>query len=217
MVFQITPCLNPCEETMKKKMFSGLGSSAAAVFTAVFALFFAVSSAGAAEVGDVTLPDEIRVEGEKLVLNGAGLREKFFVDIYAAGLYLRQPEKDHEKIMAADETMALKIRILSGMIDSEKFTEAALEGFDEATDGNTGPIQDEIDLFLSAFAEEIEKGDEFDIHYVSGEGTKVYKNQEDDPEVVVSGMPVKQALFGIWVSNRSERNLQKLREKLLDL
>ncbi len=202
---------------MKKNMFSGSGNSAAAVFTAVFALFFAVSAAGAAEAGDVTLPDEIRVEGEKLILNGAGIREKFFVDIYAAGLYLRQPEKDHEKIMAADETMALKIRILSGMIDSEKFTDAALEGFDEATDGNTGPIQDEIDLFLSAFAEEIEKGDEFDIHYVSGEGTKVYKNQEDDPEVVVRGMPVKQALFGIWVSNRSERNLQKLREKLLDL
>ncbi|MFW6333666.1 MAG: chalcone isomerase family protein [Desulfosalsimonas sp.] len=202
---------------MKKKMFSGLKNSAAAVFTAVLALVFTVSSAGAAEVGDTTLPDEVRVEGEELVLNGAGIREKFYLDVYAAGLYLRQPEKDHKKIMAADETMALKIRILSSMIGSKKFKEAALEGFEEATDGNTDPIQDEIDLFLSAFSEEIEKGDEFDIHYIRGEGTKVYKNQRDDPEVVVPGMPVKQALFGIWISNRSEKNLQKLRKELLGL
>ncbi|MFP4649774.1 MAG: chalcone isomerase family protein [Desulfobacterales bacterium] len=202
---------------MKKKMFSGLKNSAAAVFTAVLALVFTVSSAGAAEVGDETLPDEVRVEGEELVLNGAGIREKFYLDVYAAGLYLRQPEKDHEKIMAADETMALKIRILSSMIGSKKFKEAALEGFEEATDGNTDPIQDEIDLFLSAFSGEIEKGDEFDIHYIRGEGTKVYKNQRDDPEVVVPGMPVKQALFGIWISNRSEENLQKLRKELLGL
>ncbi|MFP4159329.1 MAG: chalcone isomerase family protein [Desulfobacterales bacterium] len=184
---------------------------------AVLALVFTVSSAGAAEVGDETIPDEVRVEGEELVLNGAGIREKFYLDVYAAGLYLRQPEKDHEKIMAADETMALKIRILSSMIGSKKFKEAALEGFEEATDGNTDPIQDEIDLFLSAFSGEIEKGDEFDIHYIRGEGTKVYKNQRDDPEVVVPGMPVKQALFGIWISNRSEENLQKLRKELLGL
>lgn len=202
---------------MKKKMFSGLKNSAAAVFMAVLALVFTVSSAGAAEVGDETIPDEVRVEGEELVLNGAGIREKFYLDVYAAGLYLRQPEKDHEKIMAADETMALKIRILSSMIGSKKFKEAALEGFEEATDGNTDPIQDEIDLFLSAFSGEIEKGDEFDIHYIRGEGTKVYKNQRDDPEVVVPGMPVKQALFGIWISNRSEENLQKLRKELLGL
>ncbi|MFW6081378.1 MAG: chalcone isomerase family protein [Desulfosalsimonas sp.] len=198
-------------------IFPGFRKAAAAAFTTVFVLFSAVSFAGAAEVGDATLPDKISVEGRELVLNGAGLRKKLFIDVYAAGLYLRQPEKDHEKIMAADETMALKIKILTGMLSSEKFTEAALEGFEEATNGNTGPIQDEIDLFISAFDEEIEKGDEFDIHYVGGEGTKVYKNQRDEPEVVVPGMPVKKALFGIWISNRSEKNLQKLREKLLDL
>ncbi|MCF8029076.1 MAG: chalcone isomerase family protein [Desulfobacteraceae bacterium] len=184
---------------------------------AVFAVSGMPAPADAAEVGGVTLPDEIEVAGEKLVLNGAGVREKYFfgADVYAAGLYLKEPSTDAEQIISADETMALKIHILTGMLDSENFTEATLTGFDESTDGNTAPIQDEIDLFITAFAEEINPNDVFDIQYIPGEGVKVFKNQKSKPAVVVPGMPVKEALFGIWLSQRTEKHLQELRKDLL--
>ncbi|MFP3980692.1 MAG: chalcone isomerase family protein [Desulfobacterales bacterium] len=201
---------------MKRFLF-WTGCCITGILIAVFAVSGVPEIANAAEVGGVTLPNEIEVAGEKLVLNGAGVREKFFIglDIYAAGLYLKEPSADAEQIIAADETMALKIHILSGMLDSEKFTEATLTGFEESTDGNTEPIQDEIDLFITAFAEEINKEDVFDIQYIPEAGVEVFKNQRNKPAVVVPGMPVKEALFGIWLSDRSEKHLQELRKDLL--
>jgi len=42
------------------------------------------------QVGDATLPDTVTFSGDDLTINGAGLREKFFFDIYAGGLYLKK-------------------------------------------------------------------------------------------------------------------------------
>lgn len=183
----------------------------------IMVFFLMVPLAGAAEVHGVTMPDTITVAGEQLVLNGAGLREKYIVgiDVYVAGLYLKAPSTDAEAIINADDTMALKIEIVTGMVDSEKFTESTIVGFEEATNGNTAPIQEEIDLFLTAFAEEINKGDVFDIYYIKDVGTKVFKNGRSEPEVVVPGYAVKKALFGIWLGDRKEKHLQVLARDLL--
>ena len=179
------------------------------------------SIASAVTVGKVTLPDSITVAGENLVLNGAGIREKKVVlvnvGLYAAGLYLNNKTSDAQAIIDADETMALKIQIISSLITSERFVEAAVAGFEEATGGNTAPIQKEIDMFLSVFAEEIKPDDVFDIQYVKGVGTKVYKNGKAEPEVVVAGLPIKKALFGIWLAPRTEKAMQNLGKDLLGL
>ena len=52
--------------------------------TALLLSFWAWS----AELAGVTLPNTTEVAGETLKLNGIGLREKFWIDIYAAALYL---------------------------------------------------------------------------------------------------------------------------------
>jgi hypothetical protein len=44
----------------------------------------------AGTLADVTLPDTVQVGGRTLVLNGLGLRKKFVVKVYVAGLYLEQ-------------------------------------------------------------------------------------------------------------------------------
>lgn len=41
----------------------------------------------AVQVGSSQFADKLTKEGTELVLNGAGLREIFFVDVYSAGLY----------------------------------------------------------------------------------------------------------------------------------
>ena len=54
-----------------------------------------ISLAGAqTEVGDATLPNTMSLEGADLVLNGAGLREKLWIDLYAGGLYLPSKSSD---------------------------------------------------------------------------------------------------------------------------
>ncbi len=175
--------------------------------------------AGAVEVGGATLPDTVTLKGQELVLNGAGIREKYVigVDVYAAGLYLKEKCTDADKIINANEPMLLKIKILTGLVSSEKFKEHTLKGFEESTGGNTAPIKDEINFFMKAFAKEINKGDLFDISYMPGQGIKVFKNNKPEPEVVVTegGMTLKSALFGIWIGERTEKRPQELAADLL--
>lgn len=181
--------------------------------------FVLVSLSEAAVVGKVDVPDTMDVGTEKLILNGAGVREKkiAFVnkDIYVAGLYLKQKSSNAEEILAADETMALRIKIISGLITSDRFTEHARGGFEESTNGNTDAIRSEIDLFLNTFGEKIKKGDLFEIVYKKGVGVQTFKNGNKTAVVTIPGYKIKPALFGIWIGKRSEKNLQILADELL--
>ena len=95
--------------------------------------------------------------------------------------------------------MAVRLHIISSMINSENMSEAINEGFVKSTGGNTAPIKDKIDAFIKVFAEPIKVDDIFKLVYVAGEGVKIYKN--DVYKSTVSGLDFKKALFGIWLGN----------------
>lgn len=176
------------------------------VLTLVLAL---VPMAQAREVAGVEIPETMNTEGTELALNGAGVRTKWFMDIYAGGLYLQQPSQDAQAIMKADEPMAIKLQMVSGLITSDKMKDAVTEGFQGATSGDTSAIQSEIDRFIAVFDEEIKEGDIFDLVYVPGKGVNIYKNGQFK-ETINGGMPFKQALFGIWLSDKpAQEQLKK--------
>ena len=56
-------------------------------FFGFFTLFLFTSAD--VEVSDVLYKSEVTFNNEKFVLNGAGIREKFFLDLYTVGLYLK--------------------------------------------------------------------------------------------------------------------------------
>lgn len=150
-------------------------------------------------LNDVTLPAKLSFNNETLVLNGAGVRTKYFFDLYTAGLYLTQKSTDAASIVKADETIAIRLEITSSMINSGNMSEAINDGFDSSTGGKTDAIRDRIDKLLQAFSsEEIEIGDLFEIVYIPGTGTQVYKN--GGLTSTLEGMDFKQAVFGIWLS-----------------
>lgn len=179
---------------------------------AFFSAALIASSLQAAEVGGVKVPDTLKTDNEKvLTLNGAGVRDKFMIDLYVGSLYLPQKEQDAAKIITQDDAMAIRLDIVSGMITSEKMTEATMEGFENATHGNLAPIKSEIDSFMATFKEPIKKGDVFELVYVPGAGVKVYKNAE--LKNTVAGAAFKQALFGIWLSDKPAQ--KSLKEDML--
>ena len=59
-------------------------------------------NANAGELAGVTMPDTATVAGSKLMLNGMGLREKFFIDVYVGGLYLPAKTTDASKAIKED-------------------------------------------------------------------------------------------------------------------
>ena len=50
-------------------------------------------------VAGITFPDRIQINESALVLNGAGLREKYWIDIYVAALYLPNLRQSRKPII----------------------------------------------------------------------------------------------------------------------
>jgi len=149
-------------------------------------------------VNDVDVADKIQIADQSLTLNGAGVRSKFFLDLYVGALYLNNQSADANATIAADEPMTIRLHITSSMIDGDKMSEATLDGFVQSTGGDIAPIQTEVDALIGAFRDAVEDKDVFDLQYVPGQGVSVIRNGE--VKVVVPGLAFKQALFGIWLS-----------------
>ena len=174
----------------------------------ILAVFVMSTMANAKQVGKVSLPDSLMAGTDELLLNGAGFRKKLFLNMYAGGLYLIQKNQDHKKIIDSDESMALRLRIVSGMITTKKMTDAIDEGFKNSTGENIISFKIEIAKFKSFFAEEIKKNDIFDIIYVPAEGISVYKNE--NLKGTIQGFDFKKAVFGIWLGEKpADSNLKK--------
>lgn len=163
-------------------------------------LVFSVTTQAQVKVGDATLPKTVSFNGEELTINGAGMREKFFFDIYAGGLYLKQKSTDAHKIADADETMAIKLHIVSGMMSKSKMASALRDGFKKSTNNNTKPLDDRINQFIGFIKDEIEVGQVYDIVYEKGKGSVIYKNGQE--KGFVKGLDFKKALFNIWLGKK---------------
>jgi hypothetical protein len=139
--------------------------------------------------------------GALLVLNGAGIRTRIFLDVYVGGLYLMEKGTDAAAIIEADEPMAIGLRIVTGLITNDRMQKSIEEGFQKSTGGNTAPIREKIDALIDVYAEEINDGDVFELVYLPGQGLLVYKNGVNTA-TIECGLPFKRALFGIWLSDR---------------
>jgi hypothetical protein len=177
----------------------------------LFAMAFIAVAPAQTKAGGATIPNTVSFEGEKLVLNGVGVREKFWMDMYAGALYLNAKSSNANTIMNADEPMAIKIHIVSKLISSDKMIDAVTEGFENSTNGNVAPLKTEIDKFIGFFRDEISKDDVFDIVYLPSKGVVVYKNGTE--QGTIKGKEFKKALFGIWLSNNPAD--KKLKEGML--
>ena len=158
------------------------------------------SSQAQTTISGVTLPGTIKAGNTTMLLNGGGTRVKFFMDIYVAGLYLSTKGNNGDIIAKANEAMAVRLHIVSGLVTSEKMMEAIKEGFKKSTGDKLAPLQARIDKFVKAFATEpIVKGNEFDISYTPTDGVKITKAGKE--LVAIEGLDFKTALWGIWLGN----------------
>ncbi|ASP39688.1 chalcone isomerase [Bacterioplanes sanyensis] len=181
------------------------------VFALVVALGLLAPHAHSKQVSGISLDDVFVVDGHALMLNGAGVRTKFFLDLYIASLYLPALEDDADDIVAADTPMAIRLHIISGMITGQRMAESTRDGFVRSTGGDLAPIEAEVDQLIQAFSQDVKEGDVFDLVYLPQQGVTVYHNGEAKSQV--AGLGFKQALFGIWLSDDPVQ--EDLREQLL--
>ena len=158
----------------------------------------------------VALSPKIAPAKTELILNGGGVRTKYFIKVYVAGLYLQKKSNNPKEIIEEDKPMAVRLHIISNLMTSDNMATAIREGFEKSTKGNIEPFKKDVDLICSIFkSDPVKVGDMFEIYYTPGVGVRCFKNNKDQ-KVTLSGMPFKKALFGIWFSDTPvDENLKK--------
>jgi hypothetical protein len=143
----------------------------------------------------VTLPTQMDVDGQALVLNGTATRKKFIVKVYVAGLYLPARETDAERILDADEPRQLVMQFVHD-VDKKKMCDAWNEGLEKNTPDATPELKGQFET-LCSYMEDIKKGEQFVFTYLPGSGTRVSVKGVDKGSI--EGKAFADALFKVWI------------------
>jgi len=82
------------------------------IYVLMMAFLMTMPSIAQTEVAGVNLPNTLEVGETQLTLNGAGVREKFWMDMYAGGLYTNVKMTEASKVMNEDVPMAIELHIV---------------------------------------------------------------------------------------------------------
>lgn len=168
-------------------------------FALVVALAAMALPSFAAELAGVTLPDQERVDGKTLVLNGLGLREATFlrVDVYVAGLYLEAKSDDAAEIIDSAGAKRLVMRFVRS-VGRDDLVNAWKEGFDKnAPDARTAR---EGLAALNAAMVDVKDGDTITLTQLPGDGVVVAVNgKASEP---IPGEAFARALWSVWLGRK---------------
>ena len=166
-------------------------------------LAFATQSAIAAEVAGVKFPDTTKLAGKELKLNGLGVRSKFFVKVYAAGLYLTEKKTTPEDVFKAEGPRRTTL-IMMRDISSDDFGSGFMSGLNNNLDkAEKAKIVTQISKFGEMFAllEGLKKGDVLHLDWVPGVGTSSELNGKKIGETVPD-VAFYNAILAIWLGEK---------------
>ncbi|MCE2914140.1 MAG: chalcone isomerase family protein [Rubrivivax sp.] len=157
-------------------------------------------AAAGVELAGIKYPPSVRVGNQALRLNGAGIRYRFVVKVYTAGLYLAAPATTPEAVLAAPGPKRLHVVMLRDIDASELgrlFTRGMQDNSprEEFAKSIPGTLR-MADIFSAK--KRLKEGENFSVDWVPGEGTQVLVNGRPQ------GEPIKepeffQALMRIWL------------------
>jgi hypothetical protein len=157
----------------------------------------------ATEVKGVKFPDTYQIGSQTLQLNGAGVRVKVIIDVYAAGLYVVKPDANASTVVSQSGPKSMEIVLLRDLT-GEDFADATAKGFKaNNTPADQTKFQsklDEIKAMMVNFGP-VKKGTVIHIDFVPGEGTHVLVDgKKRGPEI--TGDDFQQAVLRIWLGNK---------------
>jgi hypothetical protein len=184
--------------TMSSKI--GLKSLAAG---AVIALAVVLPAGAAIDVSGHKFEDTAKVAGKDLKLNGAGMRTKFVIKVYAAGLYLPEKKTTVAEVLKQNGPRRITL-IMARDVSSDDFGKAFMDGLNENVDkAEKSKIVSQIGKFGEMFAmvDGLKKGDVLHIDWVPASGTYIELNGkkliENVPDITFYN-----ALMRIWLGDK---------------
>lgn len=167
------------------------------------AAVFPAAAAASKLVGTVSYPVTQAVGGSPLVLNGAGVRYRFVVPVYTAGLYLSSRAITPAAVIAAPGPKRLHVVMLRD-IDADQlgrlFTRGMQDNVPRAGFSKFIPGTLRMSEIFSAH-KQLKKGESFSVDYVPGVGTTVLVNGEATAEPIAEP-EFFNGLMSIWLGER---------------
>jgi hypothetical protein len=158
-------------------------------------LVLTAASAGAVTVAGAKIEDTVSVANHNLVLNGAGLRKKFFIKVYVGALYLSSKQSNAAAIVAADAPRRMVMHFVFD-VDKGKIAEAWEEGLADNVP-NASPEVKTAFKTLASWMEDVKDGQRITLTYVPGTGTTVEVNGKT--KGTLGGKAVADAILNTWI------------------
>ncbi|WP_322995751.1 chalcone isomerase family protein [Castellaniella sp.] len=170
----------------------------ASVVLAAAGLWAMPPMAQAVTVASVDVPAEQSLDGTALVLNGAGLRQRFVFQVYVAALYVPQKTQDVQAILDSQAPQLLRLTLLRD-ITSKALTDALNDGLKaNNTEAQLAEMSNTIrdfEAFMQTGGEGV-SGDRVDIRFNQG---KVSVSFKDKALGEVSDPRFASALLKVWL------------------
>lgn len=175
----------------------------------LLAAWLTASAPQAAEVGGVKVEEKAQVGGQELVLNGAGLRTKFFIKVYVGALYVAQKTNSPAAIMDNPAPRRMVLRMLREM-DADSLYGALDEGLRNnltaAELAELKPQADQLGTIMKGIGT-VREGDGIAIDF-GADGIEVGLNGK--PRGKVEGAAFGKALLKVWLGDQpADASLKK--------
>lgn len=170
-----------------------------------------MSTAAAKDIAGLPIPDNINVQNTPLVLNGAGVRSKFFVKVYIGALYLPSRQTSTAAILAAAGPKSVRLHFLHSEVSADKLVAAWNDGFTANQGENEqAALKDRIERFNALFPS-VRRGDIIRLDMLANGSTEVWVS--DNKRGVIEGGDFQQALLKIWLGDKPAQ--ASLKQELL--
>lgn len=168
--------------------------------TTAILLLLTTASANAVTIEGVNIPASVTVDDTVLVLNGAGVRKRFFVNVYIGALYLLAKETTAEAILTSSGTKSVRLHFLYSEVDVKKLADAWIDGFKNNNgEAEYDALRPRIERFNALFRT-VKRGETILIDLHSSGNTTVTINGEQRGEI--AGADFQQALLKIWLGRQ---------------
>lgn len=166
------------------------------VFTSTLVLLLASAAySQAGSLAGVTLPETVQVASSSLLLNGMGVRTKYMVKVYVAGLYLSQKSSDPNAILKADESKRIVMHFVRD-VSKNQLTDGFAESFHNNNPDAEKTLKPDIDRLFDTL-DQVKDGEEIVFTYLPDKGTSLVIG--DKEKLTIAGPAFAEMLFSVWL------------------
>ena len=173
------------------------------LFAAAVLALTAAAAHAAVDVNGIKFEDTNKVGGKELKLNGAGMRTKVIIKVYAAGLYLPEKKTAVADILKMDGPRRVTL-VMARDLASDDLGKAFMDGINQNLDkAEKAKLVGQIMKFGEMFAsvDAIKKGDVMHMDWIPGTGTVCQVNGKRIGEPVPD-LNFYNAVLRIWLGDK---------------